>query len=527
MISRKPQTVLYDNNKKINKSARIGSRYLKEDEFNELEKMDTSKYLIQQLFDFSFDAIILVSESGIISDSNTSAHNLTGYCKEELLGLNIDSLFQDENKEPLTNTELLQVETKLRKKNGEKITAIVRSKFQNDHSTLVIIKDKSEVESLKIKADETNRFTSAFLANLSHEIRTPLNAIAGFAELLRFTDLDAETRNQYIEIINVNIQQLLTVIDDIIDISKIESGQITLAKEKVCINKIIDSIIDKYTNLASEKNLQLILEHNIDEEIYTDTDGSRLKQILSCLLNNALKFTQEGTITVSWNLKNDFIEFKVADTGIGIHKEHFKLIFERFKQVETGMSRNYGGTGLGLALSKTLVDKLGGKIWVESEPGKGSHFYFTVPYIGNKEDEIQPVQPSSAGMNKYDWRNKTILVAEDEEYNYFYVYELLNRTNVKLLRARDGAEAIDICKKNPNIDLALMDIKMRDIDGYEATKIIKSFRPSLPIIAQTAYAMADDRQKALKAGFDDYISKPIKKENLLNIILSGFMKSEQ
>ncbi len=386
-----------------------------------------------------------------------------------------------------------------------------------------ILEINEELKMAKIKAEESDMLKSSFLANMSHEIRTPMNAINGFAELLRQSGITPEISSQYIDIINANCKQLTSIIEDIIDISKIETGQITINYKRTNINELLNELGIIFESLGSSKGIGFKIDAGLKSNIsYTKTDETRLRQILYNLINNAIKFTNSGSVIVGYTLKNNFLEFYIKDTGIGISKENHEIIFERFRQVESGMSRVYGGTGLGLTISRVLLELLGGRIWLDSELGNGSTFYFTIPYEaeGINEYSVSDVKLKQ----KYNWSDKTILIAEDEEYNFFLIHEILTDTNANLIHAKNGREAIEFCQQNAEIVLILMDIKMPEIDGYEASKIIKSFRPELPIIAQTAYAMSEDRTKALNAGCDNYISKPLNKDRLLNMISSKIDK---
>ncbi len=414
---------------------------------------------------------------------------------------------------------LKENEQMLKQQNEEFIS--INEELNESNRQVMIINE--ELKIAKEKAEESDKLKSAFLANMSHEIRTPMNAITGFSELLRQPEIEKNLINQYVEIIFSNSQQLLSLIDDIIDISRIEAEKVTITKSKININKILSEVTFIFEALANNKGLKF--QHHFglnDDKAYTETDEARFRQILSNLLNNAIKFTSSGAITLGYNVYDNYFEFYINDTGIGIAREHFDAIFERFRQVDSGLSRKYGGTGLGLTISKYLIELLGGRIWLSSEPGKGSTFYFTLPYIKTEkpiEKIIKEIPKAS-----YNWPERTILIAEDEEFNYYYIYEILTPTMAKLIRAQNGIEAVEFCKKFPEIDLVLMDIKMPEMDGYEATKIIKSIRPKLPIIAQTAHAMSEDMSKSLKAGCDNYVSKPIHREHLLKMIHDKFSK---
>jgi PAS domain S-box-containing protein len=400
------------------------------------------------------------------------------------------------------------------KQQNEEFIAINEELNESNIKVMTIV---DELKQAKEKAEESDRLKTSFLANMSHEIRTPMNAITGFAELLRQPGIDTTSINQYVEIIFSNSQQLLSLIDDIIDISRIEAEKVSINKDVVNVNKVVTEIAVVFEKQASDKGLNFETKTALDDDkAFIVTDQARLKQILNNLLSNAVKFTNEGSISMGYNIYSSYIEFYVSDTGIGIAKENYEVIFERFRQVETGLSRLFGGTGLGLTISKFLVSLLGGKIWLSSQLGIGSTFYFTIPLV-TAENTCETESQDILAVH-YSWEGKKFLVAEDEEFNYYYIHEILTPTNATLLHAKTGREAVELCRKNPDIDIILMDIKMPELDGYEATKIIKSFRPKLPIIAQTAHAMSEDMAKSIKAGCDGYITKPIHKEHLLKII---------
>ena len=371
----------------------------------------------------------------------------------------------------------------------------------------------------KEKAEESDKLKSAFLANMSHEIRTPMNAILGFANLLKSRKIDKKRKETFIDIINAKSRQLLQIISDIIDISKIEAGQITIVNKNFSLNELINQLALYFKTLKKQDNkpIEINLHYGLPmENSYIHSDNVRIEQILTNLLSNAYKFTELGNIDIGYeieDLKN--ILFYVKDTGIGLTEFEQSVIFDRFRQVSTSFNRLYCGTGLGLSISKGLVDKLKGTIWVESEINKGSTFYFKIPYVpGMAAKKIS----KRANKSKLNWKGKTILIAEDEDTNFTFIDTLLKPTSAAVIRAKDGKEAINICKKNSKIDLVLMDIKLPKINGLEATKQIRKFRKSLPIIAHTAYAMSVDEDECLKAGCDAYICKPVKIDPLLKLI---------
>ncbi|MDP2337313.1 MAG: ATP-binding protein [Bacteroidota bacterium] len=374
----------------------------------------------------------------------------------------------------------------------------------------------------KDKAEESDKLKSAFLSNMSHEIRTPMNAIIGFSEFLLNPELSKDKLDRYVQIINASSQQLLSVINDIIDISKIEAGQFSVDLELVNINKLMDELFVTYKKLVDLKKLRLTYSSDSPNKlIQVKTDGNRIKQVICNLLNNAIKFTKEGEIQFGYTIHGNFIEFYVKDSGVGIAPENQSLIFQRFRQVEATNKQINEGNGLGLSISKALVEKLGGTISVNSEPGKGSSFVFTIPY--EKEAAMTTVTSTIPSESEsYNWDKKTILIVEDEVYNHSFIKELLSESNVSILHAWDGKQAVELVKKHPEISLVLMDLKMPVMNGYDAMKLIKQIKPNLTIVAQTAYAESDSKQKAMNSGFDNYLVKPIDRVLLMEVI-NGYL----
>ncbi|MDP4210666.1 MAG: PAS domain S-box protein [Bacteroidota bacterium] len=374
----------------------------------------------------------------------------------------------------------------------------------------------------KEKAEQADQLKSAFLANMSHEIRTPINGILGFAHLLEMREFEREQEIQYLRIINNSGKLLLSLINDIIDIAKIEAGQINIEPENVDLLKLMTDLEEFYEGEKNRQNkpqLKIIantpLNYNC-KEIFTDP--FRLKQVISNLINNALKFTERGFIEFGYLPDNKHLLFFVKDSGIGMSPYESEIIFERFKQAGNSTQKRKG-TGLGLAISKGLVELLQGEIWVKSVPGEGSEFYFTIPW---KTSETEPIAPHflapSMPVAQRNWIGKTILVVEDEEVNYIYIKELLTNTGVTLLRTETGEEAITICKSSQIIDVILMDMRLPGINGFEATKQIKELRKGTPVIAQTAYAMENEHKKCLDAGCDHYLTKPFDPQLFFNIV---------
>lgn len=385
------------------------------------------------------------------------------------------------------------------------------------HSLQKIEMINKELVIAKEKAEESDNLKSAFLTNMSHEIRTPLNSIIGFSDLLSDPDFSKEKIQSFISIIKASGFHLLSVISDIIDISKIESGQINIETEVISIHNLTNDILVTYKNILQGKktNIHLICDQSI-QDIQIISDRNRIKQILCNLINNAIKFTPEGEIEFGYNIKEKFIEFYVKDNGLGIANENQALIFDRFRQIENKYI--FGGNGLGLSISKALVEKLGGYITVISKQSIGSTFMFTIPYDKVNANSPIPIEPAKRTKLQLKWETKTILIVEDEIDNHTYLEELLANSHAILLHAWNGEEAITQVIKHPEISLVLMDIKLSKMNGYEATRRIRVMRPSLPIIAQTAFAQSKDKQEALNAGCNNYISKPIDKIFLMNLL---------
>ena len=370
----------------------------------------------------------------------------------------------------------------------------------------------SRKKELTIKASESEALKSAFLANISHEIRTPLNGILGFSELLTESEFISQKDIKYLKIINQNGNHLLKLINNIIDISKIEIGNLSITENNIELNSLLSDITESIFSENENVSINAICSKDVEFKILTDE--LRLVQVLTNLINNAIKFTAEGSVSVSYSVTdNENIEFKVSDTGIGMNEQQTSIIFERFRQANDKTSYKYGGTGLGLYISKRIVELMKGEIWVESKEGVGSNFYFTIPL---KKPNIIQINESEANSESNLHKYK-ILIVDDIEDNIFYLNEALLSTGIEIIIANTGKEAIDMAA-NEIPDLILMDILLPDINGFEASKIILDKNPNIKIIAQTAFVSLEDKQKAMEIGCVDYLTKPIKKSILLSSI---------
>ncbi|MBU8893468.1 MAG: response regulator [Bacteroidales bacterium] len=418
-------------------------------------------------------------------------------------------------------------DVKLERSSNDEI-GILYEDFNNMLQQILIreaARDEAEkkLQKEKERAEESDQLKSAFLANMSHEIRTPMNAILGFTELITMPDSEVtpEEKENFIKLINNSANNLLQLIDDIIDISKIEAEQLKIIKKDCALNSTLKDIWQSFLEIRKHKGKEKVdirlNESALEQNIFIKTDPLRLNQVLTNLIDNALKFTEDGFIEFGYEIQNGKqLLFYVKDTGVGMDQKKKDFVFDRFIKLEDNSSRLYRGAGLGLAICKSLVELLNGKIWVESAPNIGSTFYFTLPFdqVHASENSMKIVDVNEI----YNWHDKTILVAEDEPANYIYIEEVLKITKAKILKAVNGKEAVDMISNNSNIDIIIMDIKMPVMDGYEATRRIKSLRKDIPIISQSAYAMPGDIDKGLESGMNDYLIKPVKPKVLLSIL---------
>ncbi|MFB9272892.1 GAF domain-containing protein [Lutibacter litoralis] len=394
-------------------------------------------------------------------------------------------------------------------------------------------------ENLKLakeKAEESDKLKSAFLANMSHEIRTPMNGILGFSELLKTPHLSDEEQQKYIRVIEKSGNRMLNIINDIVDISKIEAGLMDVNLNESNINEQIEYIYTFFKPEAEGKGMQIFFKNGLPTKQATiKTDREKVFAILTNLIKNAIKYSDEGSIEFGYVLKTGGevaelskkaeLEFFIKDTGIGVPKDRQAAIFERFIQADVKDKMARQGAGLGLSITKAYVEILGGKIWLESEDGVGSTFYFTLPYTNELEvkSNIKDIKITYDMVNQV--KNLKILIAEDDEVSSELLSTIVGEFSNKILIAKNGNEAVEICRNNPDIDVILMDIQMPEINGYEATRQIRQFNKKVIIIAQTAFGLAGDREKSLDAGCNDYITKPIKNYKLLTSLQKNFTLS--
>ncbi|MBN2214551.1 MAG: response regulator [Bacteroidales bacterium] len=502
---------------------------------------EKNKYLT--IFESFYSPIIIINDHNKIINFNLAASRLFTDIKiagtlyynkdksDEALVL-INKRLNDFVKSTLNE---LAFETYLDTNEGQRYFLVKLKKMldvsEKFKGVIIILDDLTErkemerqYEIAKSKAEEADQLKTAFLANMSHEIRTPMNAIIGFTDLLLNDKIEENEKSEYLKLILQSGNMLVKIIDDLIDISKIDTKQVNISPVQFQVSDLLaelHAVFREFIRNDESKKIDLIL--NIDEEDKNArliADPNRLKQVFNNLLNNAIKFTNKGYVEFGFKAVDDnHAYFYVKDTGIGIPGDKHNRIFDRFMQLEDTYTKKYGGTGLGLTITKNIITLMRGSIWVESEPGQGTTFHFIIPinYCNEDVTENKRLQLSDI-KKKLSLDKHKILIAEDEEINYYYLKEVLKKNGAKVIWAKNGLEVINLVETNPNIDLVLMDIKMPEINGLEAIKYIKVIRPELPVIAQTAFVMDNDREICLKAGCVDFIAKPVKANQLLEMI---------
>ncbi|MCB2194776.1 MAG: PAS domain S-box protein [Bacteroidetes bacterium] len=500
------------------------------------KQIDLSEKKFRAAFKTSPDAInINRLNDGAYIEINSGFTKMTGFTDEDVLHKNpytINIWYNDKDRERLINDlkkkkELTNYEINYKTKNGDVKTGLLSAsiiEIDGVEHYISITRDISErkeyeekLKEARKKAEESDMLKSAFLANMSHEIRTPMNAILGFGQLLREKKLDREKQNKFLDIIVVRSKNLLQIINDIIDISKIEANQLNLEIRQFSLNKVLYELFSSFeAELAAQnkEGLKLEFKAELDRDAsHIESDEVRLKQILTNLISNAIKFTEKGKIEFGYKVEKEVLHFFVQDTGIGIPQSAMKHIFERFRQADDSNTRQFGGTGLGLSISKQLVQMMGGEIWVESEENKGSVFHFTIPFNPvNKNLETEKMKQEELDLSK-----KCFMLVEDDTISMAYLEEILQPTKVKIIKAFDGEQAVEKFRTE-EVDLILMDIHLPKMSGNTATKEIRKIDKSIPIIAQSAFAMPGDKKESFEHGCDEYITKPIDSRLLFSTI---------
>ncbi len=508
-----------------------------------LELLQKSEEKFRSITEQLQDVVFITDNKGQVSYISPSTQLIFGYSPQEMIGETfIRFLDNSEMSNAMSqfNTSIESGSTSglriflMKHKDGSTFIGELSSNvfYQGDQpmGTIGLIRDitakkhaEQELVKAKEKAEESDRLKSAFLANMSHEIRTPMNGILGFAELLKEPKLSGKEQQKYIRVIQSSGQRMLNIINDIVSISMIESGQMNITISATNINEQIETIYNFFIPVVEKKGLRLSVKNALpSKKSEIQTDREKLYAILTNLVNNAVKFTSKGLIEFGYEKKGKYIEFFVKDTGYGFANQEKEIIFERFRQGNELITKPYEGAGLGLSISKGYVEMLGGKIWVESKLGKGSTFYFTLPYNAESEAKTAGQEITSETGEVYQVKNLKILIVEDDEGSRDLITTVVEKIGKEILQAGTGLEAVEACHCNPDLDLILMDVRMPEMDGYEATRQIREFNKNVIIIAQTAFGFSEDMEKAIEAGCNDYISKPIVIEDLKGLIQKHF-----
>jgi len=492
------------------------------------ENVEKSEEMFRAIAEQTTEGITLADVDGNYVYVNSAFCEMTQYSSSELLKMMIFDMLGNENDNTITS-DLFGIPTEfiIKRKDASvfpiqiTVNPILIGKTEMFLGMIsdITLRKKAEEDLLKAKqkAEESDRLKTSFLNNISHEFRTPMNGILGFSSLLIDSDLSSEDKEIYSEVIDSCCAQLSNIVDDTIEMSKVQSHQVETVHAIVNIKDEIDDLLSEFKVSTELKGLGINVELQLEQEfLFVKTDESKLKRVLWHIINNAIKFTSKGSIDVIVKIdENNNLFFQITDTGIGIESSMHKIVFEPYSQVENGSTRNFGGSGIGLTLSKAFVELMGGKIWLESEVNIGTSVFFSIPV------EFTSLEPKKAEIAKTEMISlKTILVVEDNEINYLLLKEMLSEYSIKILHAWNGKEAVDIFTNNKSIDLILMDLKMPVMDGYEAFDKIRKLNSEIPVIAQTAYASSANIKMIKSAGFNDYITKPITKHTLISMLSS-------
>ncbi len=525
----------------VDKQWKIGGICL---EITEKKRNEQRLKVLSNAIQHSPACVIITDTKGTIEFVNPRFSEITGYQEQEVMGQNIAMLKSDhleghklhEIIAKVTSGRDWQGEIRSKTKDGTiidelaSISAVKNEKNVPTHFVMIsedISHRKQYEKDLKVaknKAEEADRLKSAFLANLSHEIRTPMNAIIGFTNVLMDEELPEEEKRKLKSLIHDNSYSLLKLIDEIIELSKIQAGNIRINNTVCFVNRFMKDLYANFKSRIEELNKDIRLScvcSVMPNDFTIIIDEIKVRQVLNNLIDNAIKFTSRGFVEFGYAIKEEVIQFHVIDSGSGIAEDKFGMIYDLFRQADDSFTRAHGGAGIGLSISKKLIEHLGGEIWAQSTPNQGTNIYFTLPL-----EKPHPKFDTQAipEQKDYNWQDKVVLVAEDIDSNYLFIQEALSITNAKVLWAKNGKEAVQMIKKLPKVDLVLMDIKMPEMDGFEATRKIKSLK-DIKIIGQTAYAHDKEKHKCNDAGFDQYLSKPITIDHLLNSIEQAFTKN--
>ncbi|MCF8231188.1 MAG: PAS domain S-box protein [Bacteroidales bacterium] len=503
----------------------------KENEVQESEK----KY--RTIFNESPVGIFYFDKQGIIRECNSKFEDIIGSSRNLLIGLNMPVQLKDEKLIDAVRQTLTEgssyYEDWYKSVTADKVTyfKILFKGILNEKNEITmglgLVEDITErkraeedLVQAKEKAEEGNRLKTAFLANMNHEIRTPMNGILGFTDLLKDPELTSEQQWHHIQMIEKSGHRMLNTVNDLIDISKIEAGQVQVTYHSTHVNKHLDELFRFFEPEAKAKGIAFTLQKGLaDSEAIISTDKHKLDSILTNLIKNAIKYTSSGRIDIGYKRRKNILDFYVEDTGIGIPEDRQEAVFDRFVQADLSDKKAFQGSGLGLSITKAYVEMLGGAISMESQEDQGSRFSFTLPYKTPDERDKGSLQEEHIlNPQKGNGRKMEILIVDDDDASALYLAELFKNESHKLLYANTGLEALKTVQNNPDLDLVFMDIKIPEMNGYEVTRKIREFNEEVVIIAQTAYAMKGDREKSIQAGCDDYLPKPIKRIEVQRVI---------
>jgi PAS domain S-box-containing protein len=530
---------------KINKTLEETNRNLSSQKDEIARELSDSENFFRILIESAEDGISFYDADWNLKFANNAFYSILGVDRDYYHSMDPDSflhpddvVYQARRKEALKAKGIFEGELRAKHKNGQYISLSTRSivikngsdeikgYFTISRDITSIKKYHEELVQARVEAETSSRLKTSFLANISHEIRTPLNSVVGFANLLLAEDINSATREEYVDHINYNSEKLLQIIGDIIDLSRLESSQIEITYEETSIGEIVGEVIEETRQLIkrNEKPIILTLRNNfegISDLIFTDRQW--LKRVLNHLMDNAVKFTLEGSVELLYSKEDEKLVFRIKDTGIGIKKENLSRIFEEFSQEIDGHHRPFEGLGVGLTLAREVIEKMGGQITVESEKGMGSEFSFSIPFrqAGSSRNKNRENEKTAGVLN---WSSKKCLLVDDNRDVLIYLNRILLDTGIKVLMARSGAEAIETIKNTTDLDLIVLDMQMPEMNGIDVTKEIRKIRKNLPIIAQTAFIFEDDKDIILEAGCDACLIKPVRKEHLLTV-MAGFFST--
>jgi PAS domain S-box-containing protein len=531
--------------KEISKLLESANKNLVSQKDEIVKELSDSENFFGTLIQSADDGISFYDEDWNLIFANNAFFSLIGQDREKYFASDSDDYIHPEDidyrsklLDALKKNGFYEGELRLKHKDGYYVNLSTRSVMIRNSAgkvlgSLTVSRDitalrkyHEELIQAKVEAETGTKLKASFLANISHEIRTPLNSVVGFANLLLSDDLSKATREEYIDHINYNSEKLLQIIGDIIDLSRLESSQIEITYEESSLSEIINEVIEESRKTIKRNEKPIILNvKNLfgDEGDLIFTDQLWLKRVLNHLMDNAIKFTLEGSVELSFAREEENLAFRIKDTGIGIKKENLARIFEEFSQEIDGHHRPFEGLGVGLTLAKEVIERMGGKIEVKSEKGIGSEFSFTIPYrpAGSSRIRSRDVSKVTAAL---DWSSRKCLLVDDNKDVLIYLNRILLDTGINVMMARSGVEAVGIVKSTPDLDLVLLDMQMPEMNGIEVTREIRKIRKSLPIIAQTAFIFEDDKDIILEAGCDACLIKPIRKDHLLTV-MSGFIKT--